>query len=77
VNPNNGSTTAEFFEGASLGIHRVALFVGVHNGRSQEFGEGYSVGQTLPPGVSVTPPTTLLWKNAVAFGISYRIRFIS
>jgi hypothetical protein len=73
ANPNSGSPTAEFFEGFSLGIQRVSLLFGVHNGRSQEFSGGYSVGQTLPPGVSVTPPTTLQWKTAFAFGISYRI----
>lgn len=73
ANPNSGSPTAEFFEGFSLGIQRVSLLFGVHNGRSQEFSGGYSVGQALPPGVSVTPPTTLQWKTAFAFGISYRI----
>jgi hypothetical protein len=71
VNPNNGATTAEYFEGVSLGIQRVAFFFGNHTGKVQEFGEGYYVGETVPTGT--TPPTLRRWTNHPAFGISYRI----
>jgi hypothetical protein len=71
INPNNGATAAEYFEGISLGIQRVAFFVGNHTGRYQEFGGGYYVGETVPAGV--TPPTYRHWTNHLAFGISYRI----
>jgi len=72
VNPNNGTTTAEYFEGISLGIQRVAIFFGNHTGRFQEFTEGYYVGETNIP-AGTTPPTTRRWTNHFAIGISYRI----
>jgi hypothetical protein len=71
VNPNNGTTAAEFFEGISFGIHRLAFLVGNHTGRFQEFGEGYEVGQTVPSGTM--PPTFRRWTNHPTFGITYRI----
>jgi hypothetical protein len=71
VNPNNGTTAAEYFEGISFGIHRVAIFVGNHTGHYQEFSEGYAVGEVVPSGL--TPPTHRYWTNHLAFGISYRI----
>lgn len=71
ANPNNGGATAEFFEGISLGVQRVALVLGLHNGRYQDFGEGYYPGQTLPSGV--TPPVIRNWATHFAFGITYRI----
>ena len=71
ANPNNGGATPEFFEGVSFGVQRVALVVGFHNGRYQDFGEGYEVDQTVPSGV--TPPTVRYWRTRFAFGITYRI----
>lgn len=71
VNPNNGTTTPEFFEGFSFGIHRLAILIGNHSGRFQEFGEGYEIGQTVPSGT--TPPTVRRWTNHLAFGVSFRI----
>jgi len=71
VNPNNGSTQAEFFEGISLGIHRFAILIGNHTGRYQEFAEGYAIGQTAPSGT--TPATTRRWTNHPAVGIAFRI----
>jgi len=71
VNPNNGTTNAEYFEGVSFGIHRVAIFFGNHSGRFQDFTGGYSVGETVPSGT--TPPTYRRWTNHPAIGISYRI----
>jgi len=71
LNPNNGTTTGEFFEGVSFGINRFSILFGNHTGRFQEFAEGFAVGQTVPSGT--TPPTVRRWTNHVAFGISYRI----
>lgn len=71
INPNNGSTQAEVFEGISFGIHRLAILIGNHTGRFQEFGEGYQVGQVVPSGTS--PPTLRRWTNHPAIGIAYRI----
>jgi hypothetical protein len=71
VNPNNGTAAAEFFEGISFGIHRLAILNGNHTGRYQEFGDGYQVGQTVPTGT--VPPTMRRWTNHPAIGISYRI----
>ena len=71
LNPNNGTTTGEFFEGASFGINRLSILIGNHTGRFQEFAEGFAVGQTVPAGT--TAPTLRRWTNHLAFGISYRI----
>jgi hypothetical protein len=71
VNPNNGTTSAEFFEGVSFGIHRLSFLFGNHTGRFQQFAEGYTIGETVPSGA--TPPTTRRWTNHPAFGITYRI----
>jgi hypothetical protein len=70
INPNNATLTAEFFEGVSFGIHRLAVLVGNHTGRFQEF-VGGQVGQTVPTGTM--PATTRRWTNHLAIGISYRI----
>lgn len=71
LNPNNGTTSAEFFTGLSLGIQRVAFVFGNHFGRYQEYGNGYSIGDTIPSGV--TPPTYRRWTNHPAFGFVYRV----
>jgi hypothetical protein len=71
INPNNGTASAEFFEGVSFGIHRLSILVGNHTGRFQEFTGGYQIGQVVPSGTM--PPTTRIWTNHLAIGISYRI----
>lgn len=71
VNPNNGTGEAEFFEGLSLGIQRFSIVFGNHTGRSQNFTDGYAVGQTVMSGV--VPPTVRNWGNGLAVGIAYRI----
>ncbi len=71
VNPNNGTGEAEFFEGLSLGVQRFSILIGNHTGRSQNFIEGYAVGD--PVTSTVAPPTTRNWGNGVAIGIAYRI----
>jgi len=71
VNPNNGTASAEFFEGVSLGIQRISILAGLHNGRFQTFTDGYYVGEEVPMGT--TPRTERAWTNHLALGISYRI----
>ncbi|MGC2161328.1 MAG: hypothetical protein WA634_05445 [Silvibacterium sp.] len=71
VNPNNGTTEAEFFEGVSFGIQRFVFLVGDHNGRSQNLTDGYYIGAPVTPGT--TPTTVNNWANGLAFGITYRI----
>jgi hypothetical protein len=71
VNANSGTTQAEFFEGISFGIHRLAILVGNHTGRFEEFADGYALGQSAPAGTM--PATTRRWTNHPAIGISYRI----
>jgi hypothetical protein len=73
INPNNGTTEAEFFEGLSLGIQRFSIMVGFHDGRYQEYGGGYYAGEAFAPGTTVTPPTVRNWTVRPAFGIAYRI----
>jgi hypothetical protein len=71
VNPNNGTTQAEFFEGISFGIQRFVFLIGNHTARSQNLTAGYYVGAPVTPGT--TPATVLNWSNGLAFGITYRI----
>jgi hypothetical protein len=73
VNPNNGTASAEFFEGISVAIQRVSLLFGIHNGRYQTFADGYYVGEALPgtPG-QTTARTERIWTNHFAIGIAYR-----
>ena len=73
INPNNGGPDAEFFEGISFGIQRFAILIGLHNGRYQQFGGGYYVGESFPSGTMVTPPTAHGWATHPAFGIAYRV----
>jgi hypothetical protein len=71
VNPNNGTTQAEFFEGISFGIQRFVFLIGNHTGRSQNLTNGYYLGQQVASGT--TPTTVRNWSNGLAFGITYRI----
>lgn len=71
INPNNGTAEGEFFEGVSIGIQRVAIMIGAHNGRYQTFTDGYYVGEELP--MAISPRTERAWTTHLAFGISYRI----
>jgi hypothetical protein len=71
ANPNNGTANAEFFEGVSLGIQRLAIMVGFHNGRYQTFADGYYAGEEVPMGT--TPRTERIWTTHLAFAITYRI----
>jgi hypothetical protein len=71
VNPNNGTTQAEFFEGISFGIQRFVFLIGNHTARSQNLTGGYYVGAPVTAGT--TPATVLNWSNGLAFGITYRI----
>jgi hypothetical protein len=71
VNPNNGTASAEFFEGFSVGISRVAFLFGIHNGRYQTFADGYYAGEAVPGGT--TARTSRIWTNHFAIGITYRI----
>jgi hypothetical protein len=73
INPNNGTTEAEFFEGISLGIQRFTIMAGFHDGRYQQYGGGFYVGEAFPTGAMVTPPIVRNWAVRPAFGIAYRI----
>lgn len=74
VNPNNGTASAEFFEGVSLGIHRIAIMAGFHNGRYQTFADGYYVGEVVPSTVT-SPRTERTWTTHFAIALTYRIPF--
>ncbi len=70
VNPNNGTASAEFFEGVSVGIQRLSIMFGIHNGRYQTFTDGYFVGEAVPAGTVAR--TERNWTNHFAIGIAYR-----
>lgn len=74
VGPNNasGSTQAEFFEGLSFAIQRVSFIFGFHDGRVEQIGGGFAVGQPLPS-AGYAPLITRAWSVHPGFGITYRI----
>ena len=70
VNPNNGTASAEFFEGVSVGIQRLSIMFGIHNGRYQTFTDGYFAGEAVPAGTVARTERNLT--NHFAIGIAYR-----
>jgi hypothetical protein len=71
VNPNTGTNQPEFFLGFAFGLNRFMLHPGVHFGRTESLGGGYSLGQQVPPGLTTAP---LSWSYHPAFSIGFSVR---
>ncbi len=72
VNPNNGDTQAEYFEGAYLAIGPVSFFAGIHNGRRQRIQSPFYPNEVVDTAI-LTVPLTHVWWNQPAIGISYQL----
>jgi len=69
VNPNSGTNQPEFFLGLGVGFNRFMIHPGVHFGRTQSLGGGYTLG-------SVAPGTTapINWSYHPVFSIGFSVR---
>ena len=83
INPNTGTNQPEFFLGLALGMNRLIIHPGIHFGRTESLGGGYSLnvpfvsttsatGTVVPPTVPSTVP--LSWSYHVAFSIGFSVR---
>lgn len=72
VNPNTGTNQPEFFIGESFGFNRLMIHPGVHFGRTQALGGGFSLNSTVPPGF--TGPVPITWSYHPAFSIGFSVR---
>lgn len=71
VNPNTGTNQPEFFLGFAFGLNRFILHPGVHFGRTESLGGGYSLGAQVPPGLTSAP---ISWSYHPAFSIGFSVR---
>jgi hypothetical protein len=69
VNPNSGANQPEFFLGLGIGFNRFMIHPGVHFGRTQSLGGGYTIGSAAPG--STTP---INWSYHPAFSIGFSVR---
>ncbi len=73
INPNTGTNQPEFFAGLALGLNRLIIHPGVHFGRTESIGGGYSLNVPFPAGTA--PSTTPLnWSYRAAFSIGFSVR---
>ena len=70
VNSNNGANQPEFFLGLAVAVNRFMIHPGVHFGRMQSLGGGFTLNTPAPDGV--TPPIN--WSYHPAFSIGFSVR---
>jgi len=71
INPNTGTNQPEFFLGLALGLNRFMIHPGVHFGRTESLGGGYSLNSPVPMGLSTAP---ISWSYHPAFSIGFSVR---
>jgi hypothetical protein len=71
VNPNSGTNQPECFTGFAIGFNHFMLHPGVHWGRTESLGGGYTLG-TMVPATLMTAP--LSWSYHPAFSIGFSVR---
>jgi hypothetical protein len=71
VNPNTGTNQPEFFLGLALGLNRFMFHPGIHFGRTESLGGGYSLN-TIAPSTLTTAP--IAWSYHLAFSIGFSVR---
>jgi hypothetical protein len=72
INSNTGTNQPEFFGGYAIGFSRVLIHAGLHYGRTESLGGGFSYGK-VPPGFTGAAPIDWSYHPAFAFGFSVRI----
>jgi hypothetical protein len=71
INPNSGTNQPEFFGGLAFGLNRFMFHTGVHVGRTQSLGGGYSLNTQVPSGLSTAP---IAWSYHPAFTLGFSVR---
>ena len=71
VNPNTGTNQPEFFLGFAIGLNHFMFHPGVHFGRTESLGGGYSLNTAVPAGVTTAP---ISWNYHPAFSIGFSVR---
>lgn len=71
INPNSGTNQPEFFGGLALGLNRFMFHAGMHIGRTESLGGGYSLNTAVPSGVSAAP---IAWGYHPAFTLGFSVR---
>ena len=72
VNSNTGTNQVEFFGGYAIGFSRVLIHAGLHYGRTEQLGGGFSFGK-VPPGFTGTA-APIDWSYHPAFAIGFSVR---
>jgi hypothetical protein len=72
INSNTGTNQPEFFGGYAIGFSRVLIHAGLHYGRTESLGGGFSFGK-VPPGFTGAAPIDWSYHPAFAIGFSVRI----
>ncbi len=71
VNPNSGTNQPEFFTGFAVGCNHFMIHPGIHWGRRESLGGGYTLGSAVPAGLTSVP---LEWSYHPAFSIGFSVR---
>jgi hypothetical protein len=71
VNPNTGTNQPEFFLGLAFGMNHFMIHPGIHFGRTESLGGGYSLNAPVPMGLSTAP---ISWSYHPAFSIGFSVR---
>jgi len=72
VNPNTGTNQPEFFVGMAFGLNKLMIHPGVHFGRTQSLGGGFTLNSVVPTGF--TGPVPINWSYHPAFSIGFSVR---
>jgi hypothetical protein len=72
VNPNTGTNQPEFFVGMAFGFNKLMIHPGVHFGRTQSLGGGFTLNSVVPAGYA--GPVPIDWSYHPAFSIGFSVR---
>lgn len=72
VNPNTGTNQPEFLVGMAFGFNRLMIHPGVHFGRTQSLGGGFTLNGVVPTGYA--GPVPINWSYHPAFSIGFSVR---
>jgi hypothetical protein len=73
INSNSGTNQVEFFAGDAVSFSRVFIHAGVHIGRTESLGGGFSLGPVPSGFTGTTTPINWSYHPAFSIGLSVRI----
>jgi hypothetical protein len=74
INPNTGTNQPEFFTGFAVGFNHFLFHSGVHWGRTEHLGGGYTLGSQVPTNSTLLTTAPLSWGYHPAFTIGFSVR---